>query len=125
MPFTEVLRQAFQNLRANRLRAILTLLIISFGIMALVGILTAIDAIAYSLNDNFSGLGANSFAIERKSGASLRGVRQKTGKAISYREAEASRSSSVSRQGYRFLFRRATFLPSSTATKRPTPMSAS
>ncbi|MFN4080967.1 MAG: ABC transporter permease [Saprospiraceae bacterium] len=88
MPLIEVLRQAFQNLRANRLRAILTLLIIAFGIMALVGILTAIDAIAYSLNDNFSGLGANSFAIERKSGASVRGVRQKTGKAISYREAE-------------------------------------
>lgn len=89
MPFTEVFRQAFQNLRANRLRAILTLLIIAFGIMALVGILTAIDAIAYSLNDNFSGLGANSFAIERKSGANVRGVRQKSGKAITYREAEA------------------------------------
>ena len=89
MLLTEVLRQAFQNLRANRLRAILTLLIIAFGIMALVGILTAIDAIAYSLNDNFSGLGANSFAIERKSGANVRGVRQKSGKAITYREAEA------------------------------------
>ncbi len=67
MPFAEILRLAFQNIRANMLRSVLTLLIISFGIMALVGILTAIDAIAYSLNDNLSGLGANSFSIERKS----------------------------------------------------------
>ena len=66
MPFSEILSQAFQNIRANMLRAILTLMIIAFGIMALVGILTAIDSIAYSLNDNFSGLGANSFSIERK-----------------------------------------------------------
>jgi putative ABC transport system permease protein len=66
MPFSEILSMAFQNIRANILRSILTLLIIAFGIMALVGILTAIDAIAFSLNDNFSGLGANSFSIERK-----------------------------------------------------------
>ncbi len=45
------------------LRAVLTMLIIAFGIMALVGILTAIDSLAFSLNDSFSGLGANSFTI--------------------------------------------------------------
>jgi putative ABC transport system permease protein len=66
------------------------LLIIAFGIMALVGILTAIDAIAFSLNDNFSGLGANSFTIERKwsSGkASQRGRREKAGEPIRYKQA--------------------------------------
>lgn len=66
MPFSEILGMALQNIRSNMLRAVLTLLIIAFGIMALVGILTAIDAIAFSLNNNFSGLGANSFRIERK-----------------------------------------------------------
>jgi putative ABC transport system permease protein len=90
MPFSEILSMAFQSIRANMLRAVLTLLIIAFGIMALVGILTAIDAIAFSLNDNFSGLGANSFTIQRKWAevkSSQRGRRQKAGEAISYKDA--------------------------------------
>lgn len=81
---------AFQNIRSNLLRAILTLLIIAFGIMALVGILAAIDAVTFSFNDNFSGLGANSFSIERKWNAvrgNRHGRRSKAGEAISYRQA--------------------------------------
>ncbi len=91
MPFSEIISMAFQNIRANLLRAVLTLLIIALGIMALVGILTAIDGIAFSLNDNFSGLGANSFSIERKWGevkSNRGGRRQKAGESISYRQAE-------------------------------------
>ncbi len=90
MPFSEILRMAFQNIRANMLRAVLTLLIIAFGIMALVGILTAIDAIAYSLNDNFSGLGANSFSVQRKWStvkSNNRGRRQKAGEPIDFKQA--------------------------------------
>ncbi len=90
MPFSEILSMAFQNIRANMLRSVLTLLIIAFGIMALVGILTAIDAIAYSLNNNFSGLGANSFSIERKWGdnkSSNRGKVQKSADAVNFRQA--------------------------------------
>ncbi len=81
---------AFQSIRANMLRAVLTLLIIAFGIMALVGILTAIDAIAYSLNDNFSGLGANSFSIDRKWSdvkSKRGGKRQNAGGPIKYDQA--------------------------------------
>lgn len=81
---------AFQSIRANMLRAVLTLLIIAFGIMALVGILTAIDAITFSLNDNFSGLGANSFTIQRKWAevkSNQRGRRQKAGEAIHFKDA--------------------------------------
>ncbi len=91
MPFSEVLRMAFQNIRANLLRAVLTMLIISIGIMALVGILTAIDAITFSLSDNFSGLGANSFSIERKWGevkSNQKGRRQKAGEQIRYEQAQ-------------------------------------
>jgi putative ABC transport system permease protein len=90
MPFSEILSMAFQNIRANMLRAVLTLLIIAFGIMALVGILTAIDSIAFSLNDNFSGLGANSFSISRKweeVKSNRGGRRQKAGKPIQYKQA--------------------------------------
>jgi putative ABC transport system permease protein len=80
---------AFQSIRTNKLRAVLTLLIIAFGIMALVGILTAIDAIAFSLRDSFSGLGANAFSIERKwdDGNRKKGKRQKQAEAVNYRQA--------------------------------------
>jgi putative ABC transport system permease protein len=90
MAFSEILSMAFQNIRANMLRAVLTLLIIAFGIMALVGILTAIDSIAFSLNDNLSGLGANSFSIERKWGevkSNKRGKTAKQAEAVTYRQA--------------------------------------
>jgi putative ABC transport system permease protein len=47
----------------NFLRSLLTLLIIAVGITCLVGILTAIDAILFSMSDNFNRLGANTFRI--------------------------------------------------------------
>lgn len=65
--FRENLRIAFKAIRTNLLRTILTVLIIAFGIMALVGILTAIDAIQKSLTDQFSLMGANTFTIESRS----------------------------------------------------------
>ena len=45
------------SIRSHLLRTILTILIISFGIMALVGILTATDSIKYYLTQNFSKIG--------------------------------------------------------------------
>ena len=70
----EILRQAFSALRANWLRSLLTLSIIAFGIMAIVGILTAIDAAIFSLNDSFSSLGANSIEV-REANSNTRGRR--------------------------------------------------
>ncbi len=90
MPFSEILSMAFKNIRANMLRSVLTLLIIAFGIMALVGILTSIDAIAFSLSDNLSNLGANSFSIERKWNdvkSNRRGKQQKEAEAVTYKQA--------------------------------------
>lgn len=66
MNLSEIIRQAFSNVKNNMLRSVLTLLIVAFGIMALVGILTAIDSAIYSLSDSFSGMGANSFEITPK-----------------------------------------------------------
>ncbi len=94
MPFSEILVLALQNIRANMLRSVLTLMIIAFGIMALVGILTAIDSIAYSLNNNFSGLGANAFSIERKWGevkSNKGGRRQRAGDPVSFEDAQEFR----------------------------------
>ncbi|MCO6461330.1 MAG: ABC transporter permease [Saprospiraceae bacterium] len=62
----ENIKLAIGNVRSNLLRSMLTMMIIAFGVMALVGILTAIDSILNSMTTNFSGLGANSFSIEQK-----------------------------------------------------------
>jgi len=55
------------SIRSHLLRTILTILIISFGIMALVGILTATDSIKYYLTQNFSMMGSNTFTIRNRS----------------------------------------------------------
>ena len=57
--------------------------------MALVGILTSIDAAIYSLNDNFSRVGANSFSIYPKEGPRVKGGgrRSKDAEAIDFDEA--------------------------------------
>lgn len=67
MNYLEIVVLAWSNVRANLLRSVLTLVIIALGIMALVGILTSIDSMIYSMSSNFSSLGANSFNISRKS----------------------------------------------------------
>ena len=65
--FIENVRIAMKAIRTNLLRTILTIMIIAFGIMALVGILTAIDSIKFSLTESFSLMGANTFTIESRS----------------------------------------------------------
>lgn len=62
----ENLKVSLTAIRTHMLRAVLTILIISVGIMALVGILTAIDSIKNAISDNFSRLGANSFTIRNR-----------------------------------------------------------
>lgn len=72
------------------LRAILTILIIAFGIMALVGILTAIDAIKSSINSNFTSMGANTFTIRNREmnvRIGKKGKRPRRYRHISYDEA--------------------------------------
>ncbi|HEX8330961.1 MAG TPA: ABC transporter permease [Hymenobacter sp.] len=72
-PFENV-REAFRSIRANLLRTVLTALILSIGLFALVGILTGIDAMKNSLSETFASLGANSFELHAK-GYSNRGRR--------------------------------------------------
>ncbi|HEX2969422.1 MAG TPA: ABC transporter permease [Bacteroidales bacterium] len=89
--FTENLRVSFKAIKSNRLRAILTMCIIAFGIMALVGILTAIDAIKSSLTDQFTMMGANTFTISSRGMNVQMGnsrIRTKNFSRISYREAD-------------------------------------
>ena len=57
---------AWRTVRSNKLRTGITVAIIAFGIMALVGIITAIEAMNNSLRDSFSTMGANAFSIRFK-----------------------------------------------------------
>ncbi|MFW5822000.1 MAG: ABC transporter permease [Tangfeifania sp.] len=61
--FAENIRIAFQSVRANMLRTVLTVLIIAVGITALIGILTAIDSIKNSITKEFTFMGANTFTV--------------------------------------------------------------
>ncbi len=89
---------ALGSIKANLLRSLLTLLIIAVGITCLVGILTAIDSILFSMSDNFNRLGANSFSI-RPLSESLRsndrGRRQKAADNILFDQAMDFKSSYI------------------------------
>ncbi|MCH2043560.1 MAG: ABC transporter permease [Saprospiraceae bacterium] len=86
----ENIRIALSSIRSNALRTTLTFLMIAFGIMALVGILTSIEAIKSSLTENFASMGTNTFNIIKKgTGVSggRRGKRRTVGASISFRQA--------------------------------------
>ena len=90
MKLLENIKVALQSIKNNFLRSLLTLLIIAVGITCLVGILTAIDAILFSMSDSFNRLGANSYSVypkrERlKSRGS--GSRSRSGEPITFDQA--------------------------------------
>lgn len=90
MHILENLKVASRSIRSQLLRTILTALIIAIGIMALVGILTAIDAIKGSIASNFSNMGANSFTIQNRGmhiRVGNRGHKPKNFKPIEYHQA--------------------------------------
>jgi putative ABC transport system permease protein len=63
MKLSDTLSLALHTVKANRLRAGITISIIALGIMALVGIMTAIQAMDNSIYENFTLLGSNTFVI--------------------------------------------------------------
>jgi len=63
--FRENIKIAFGSIKTQLLRTILTVIIISFGIMALVGILASVSIIDNSLNSRFALMGSNSFSINQ------------------------------------------------------------
>lgn len=66
MKFLDTIILAINTVRSHRLRTGITVAIIAFGIMALVGIITAIEAMNASLRESFSTMGANAFSIRFK-----------------------------------------------------------
>ncbi len=86
--FRENLKIAISSIRANLLRSVLTIFIIAFGIMALVGILTAIDSIKSSISSEFRNMGANTFSIVNRTSRVSMGGDIKRFESITYREAQ-------------------------------------
>ena len=66
MQSSDVFSLAFRTVRSNKLRSGITIAIIALGIMALVGIITAIQAMNQKLTESFSSMGANGFSIRYK-----------------------------------------------------------
>src|SRR3954471_16784441 len=66
MTLSDSFSLAYRTVRSNKLRTGITVSIIAFGIMALIGIITAIDALNSSLRESFSTMGANGFTISYK-----------------------------------------------------------
>jgi len=84
----ENIKISISSIRNHLLRTLLTILIIAFGIMAIVGILTSIDSIKASITSSFSRLGANSFSIRNREMVVMGGGSQpQTFRNISYNEA--------------------------------------
>jgi putative ABC transport system permease protein len=84
----ENIKISISSIRNHLLRTLLTILIIAFGIMAIVGILTSIDSIKASITSSFSRLGANSFSIRNREMRVMGGGSQpQTFRNISYNEA--------------------------------------
>jgi len=79
MDIAENVREGLRSVKANMLRSVLTALIVAIGITSLVGILTAIDGIEYSVSESLSSLGVNTFDIYSKwnRNSSQEGVKQK------------------------------------------------
>ncbi|MBS1490355.1 MAG: ABC transporter permease [Bacteroidetes bacterium] len=90
MNFIENIREGLRSIKANMLRSVLTALIVAIGITSLVGILTAIDGIEYSVNESLSSLGANSFDIYSKNNrnAAQDGVKEKVYPPVLLNEAQ-------------------------------------
>ena len=59
---------AWRTVKSNKLRTGITVAIIAFGIMALIGIITAISAMNQSLKENFSFMGATQALIRKACG---------------------------------------------------------
>lgn len=87
--FRENVRIALESIKSQLLRTILTIVIIGIGIWALVGILSAVNALESTISSNFASMGANTFSLrqyEFEVQSSGSGEREKINPIISYND---------------------------------------
>ena len=90
--FRENVRIAFDSIRTQLLRTILTVLIIAIGITALVAILSLVKALENTISSDFSSMGANTFNIQQYEFSTRRrgsGEDQKINPVIRYTQVKA------------------------------------
>lgn len=90
MNLAENIREGVRSINANLLRTVLTAMIVAIGITSLVGILTAIDGIQYSVKDSLADLGVNTFDIysKRNRRGNSGGVKEKPQAPLKLKEAQ-------------------------------------
>ena len=90
MNLIENFKEGLRSIQANLLRSVLTALIVAIGITSLVGILTAIDGIEYSVSESLSSLGVNVFDIssKRNRGGNQQGIKEKVYQPLQLNEAQ-------------------------------------
>lgn len=83
----ENIRIALNSIRTQILRTILTILIIAFGVFALVGILSFIKTFENTIAGDFASMGSNTFSLQRYSfDLQFSGQRERIHPVISYRD---------------------------------------
>jgi putative ABC transport system permease protein len=88
MNLAENIKEGLRSVQANLLRSVLTAAIVAIGIMALVGMLTTVDAIEANVNSSLSALGANTFDIRSRwnRGSNQQGIAEKRYPRITLKE---------------------------------------
>lgn len=88
MGLLENFLEGLRSVQSNKLRSVLTACIVAIGIMSLVGMLTAVDAIENSVSDSMASLGANSFVIYARNfrGGHRGGVQEKVYPRLTFNE---------------------------------------
>jgi len=66
MNYKDTVALSWKNIKGNKLRTSITVIIIALGIFALILIITAIQAASNSLTSSFSTMGSNAFSIRYK-----------------------------------------------------------
>jgi putative ABC transport system permease protein len=66
MKFTEIAKMALIAIRTNKLRSALTLLGIVVGVFSIIGVMTAVQVLQNSIEEGLSGLGSQTFQIQKQ-----------------------------------------------------------
>ena len=79
MNLVENILEGLRSVKVNMLRSVITALIVTIGITALISVSTAIDAAQKSVSEGLSALGSNTFEIRSRTnrGGTSQGVTQK------------------------------------------------
>ncbi len=96
--FKENVRIAFESIKSQILRTILTVLIIAIGITALVGILSAVSALENTISSDFASMGSNTFNLQRYEFTTQRrggDEKEKINPILSYREVRTFKESFI------------------------------